>query len=207
MMQDEREDYGAEAQDVIEGLRRLARHVETPSDLASTILARGEQLLSPRKQQRSPWWTIVAAWRPHPLAWGPIVAVTCFIAGVLVPWPRTDMLLQDVVSRERAASVTPLSHKESTEVSATAPATPSQTFRDEMRQQIEPAPAAPEPFRALAPRAPMPVSSSRQINVTATLPAELYEHLQQEARRRRVSVATILREAVEAYAQSPRGEE
>jgi predicted DNA-binding protein len=53
----------------------------------------------------------------------------------------------------------------------------------------------------------MSVLSPAPIKVTATLPAELYEQLQQEARRWRVSVATILREAVEAYAQSPRREE
>jgi predicted DNA-binding protein len=53
----------------------------------------------------------------------------------------------------------------------------------------------------------MPVSARAQLKVTATLPAELYEQLRQEAQRRQVSVATILREAVEAYAHSPRREE
>jgi predicted DNA-binding protein len=42
------------------------------------------------------------------------------------------------------------------------------------------------------------------MQVTATLPAELYEQLQQEAQRRRVSLVTILREAVEAYIRSPK---
>jgi hypothetical protein len=76
-----------------------------------------------------------------------------------------------------------------------------------MWQQAEPAPHLSEPLGALARRGPMSVLSPAPIKVTATLPAELYEQLQQEARRWRVSVATILREAVEAYAQSPRREE
>jgi hypothetical protein len=38
--------------------------------------------------------------------------------------------------------------------------------------------------------------------VTATLPAALYEQLQHEAQRRQVSMAVLLREAVETYALS-----
>jgi Ribbon-helix-helix protein, copG family len=201
MMRDEREDYGEEARDVIEGLQHLARRVETPPDLAPKILARGEQLLPPQKERRARWWTVVAAWRPHPLAWGPVVAVAFFIAGVFVPWPRVGMPLQDAVSEKQSAPVTQVLPKESTEAPPASPAMPSQPPRQEMRQQTEPAPAPPEPLTALARRAPSQVSSSSHRQVTATLPAELYEQLQQEAQRRRVGMAAILREAVEAYTQ------
>jgi Ribbon-helix-helix protein, copG family len=203
MMQDEREEYGEEARDVIEGLRRLARRVETPADLAPTILSRGQQLLPPQRQRRARWWTAVIGWRPHPLAWGPVVAVACFIAGMLVPWPRPGMSLRDLASQERSASVTPLLPKESTETPPMSPTAPSQPLREEMRQHTEPAPPPPESFSALARRAPIPVASSVHVKVTATLPPELYEQLQQEAQRRRVSMATILREAAEAYALAP----
>ncbi len=204
MMRDEREDYGEEARDIIEGLQHLARRVETPPDIAPRILARGEQLLPPQKERRARWWTVVAAWRPHPLAWGPVIAVAFFIAGVLVPWPRVSMPLQDAASEKQSAPVTQVLPKESTEVPPASPATPSQPPRQEMRQQTEPAPAPPEPLTALARRAPSQVSSSSHRQVTATLPAALYEQLQQEAQRRRVGMAAILREAVEAYAQSPK---
>jgi hypothetical protein len=122
---------------------------------------------------------------------------------MLVPWPRAGLSLQDVVSKERSASVAPALSRESTEVLPTSPAVPSQPLREEMRQQTEPAPPPPEPFGALARRGPIPVASSVHVKVTATLPAELYEQLQQEAQRRRVSMATIMREAAEAYAQAP----
>jgi Ribbon-helix-helix protein, copG family len=203
MRQDEREEYGEEPREIIEGLRRLGRHVGTPSDLAPTIFARGDQLLPPQKDRRARWWTVVAAWRPHPLAWGPVVAMTFFIAGVFVPWPHTGMPRQDVVSEERSAPAGQLLSKELTEVPLVSPAIPSQALRPDLQQRSEPSPPPPELSRALARRAPIPVSSSVQIKITATLPAELYEQLQQEAERRRVSLATILREAVEAYAQSP----
>lgn len=202
MMRDEREDYGEEARDVIEGLRRLARRVETPPDLPPKILARGEQLLPPQKERRARWWTVVAAWRPHPLAWGPVVAVAFFIAGVLAPWPRVGMPLKDAVSEERSAPVAQLLPNEPTAVPPALPTTPSQPLTQEIWQQIEPAPAPSEPRSALARRAPRQVSSSSHREVTATLPAALYEQLQQEAQRRRVSMAAILREAVEAYTQS-----
>jgi hypothetical protein len=205
MMPDEREEYAEEARDVIEGLRRLARQVKTPPDLPPKILARGKQLVPLQKERRTRWWAIVAAWRPHPLAWGPVVAVAFFIAGSLAPWPRASMPLKDSVTEERSAPAAYLSPKEPTEVS---PAMPAQPSRQEMGSQIEPAPSPSSPVGALARRAPSHQAvSSSQMKITATLPAALYEQLQYEAQRRRVSMATIVREAVEAYAQShPRGE-
>jgi hypothetical protein len=207
MMRDEREEYGDEARDVIEGLRRLAQRVETPPDLPSTILARGAQLLPPREARRTRWWTVVAGWRPHPLAWAPVVAVAFFIAGVLVPWPRTGMSLQDAMSEKPSPSSAQLSSKEALEGSPASPAMPFPPLRQERRQPFEPAPAPPEPRRMLARQTPSQVSSPSPITVTATLPAELYEQLQQEAQRRRISLAAILREAVEAYAQSQKPED
>ena len=47
MRRDEREEYGEEARDAIEGLRRLAHRAETPPDLRSEVMARAERLLPP----------------------------------------------------------------------------------------------------------------------------------------------------------------
>jgi hypothetical protein len=201
MMRDEREEYGEEARDVIEGLRHLARHVETPADLRSEVMARGERLLPPQRERRARWWTALAAWRPHPMAWGPVVAVAFFMAGVFVPWPRTDIPLQDPVSLERPMPGTHLLHKESIEIPPAPPAIPSQPLKQEMRQETDTARAPSEPLTTLARRAPSQVASSHR-QVTVVLPTELHEQLQQEAQRRRVSMAAILHEAAEAYAQA-----
>jgi hypothetical protein len=206
MMRDESEDYGEQARDAIEGLRRLARSVETPTDLGPQILARVEQLLPPRRARRARWWTIVAAWRPHPLAWGPVVAVAFFVAGMLAPWPRVSMPLKDTTSEERSAPAAQLSPRESVESLPASPAMPSQPPRQEIGPQTESAPAPPDPLTAVARRRLRQTSSSPPIQVTATLPAALYEQLQHEAQRRQISVAALLREAVEAYAQSQKGE-
>jgi Ribbon-helix-helix protein, copG family len=144
----------------------------------------------------------VAGWRPHPLAWGTVVAVAFFIAGVLVPWPRADMLLQDTGSEQPSAPAAQLSPREAIEGSPASPAMPSPPLRQERLQPVEPAPVPPESRAMLARQSPNQVSSSSPMTVTAMLPAELYERLQQEAQRRRMSLSAILREAVEAYAQS-----
>jgi hypothetical protein len=141
MRGDEREEYGEEARDVIEGLRRLAHRAETPPELRSAILAQGEQLLPPQKRHLARWWTVIAAWRPHPLAWGPVVAGAFFIAGVLTPWPRAGVALHDTVSEKASVPAAQLLSKESTEDQLAPPITPSWPPRQEMRQQIESAPA------------------------------------------------------------------
>jgi hypothetical protein len=202
MMPDEREEYGEEARDVIEGLRRLAQRVETPPDLPSRIRAQGEQFLPSQKEQRSRWWTVVAAWRPRPLAWGPVVAVAFFIAGILVPWPRERMPLKDRIYEKPSAPSAYLLPKEPTEAPPMSPTMPAPPPRQEMGSQIESAPAPSDSFGVLARSAPSQAASSAQMKITATLPAALYEQLQHEAQRRRVSMAAILREALEAYAQS-----
>jgi hypothetical protein len=207
MMQDEREEYGEEARDLIAGLRHLARRVEPPPDLAPQILARGEQLLPPQPERRVRWWAVVASWRPPPLAWGPVVAVAFFIAGAFAPWPRVSMPLKDTVVEERSAPVTHVLPKESMETPPASPITPSQLSKQEMGQQTDLAPAPPEGLSPLARRAPRQLSVSSQIPVTTTLPAALYERLQQEAQRRQVSLTTIVREAVETYTQSHKPED
>jgi hypothetical protein len=207
MRGDEREEYGEEARDVIEGLRCLAHHSQTPPELRSAILAQGEQLLPPQKRHLARWWTVIAAWRPHPLAWGPVVAGAFFIAGVLTPWPRAGVALHDPVSEKSSAPAAQLLSKESTEDRLAPPITPSWPPREEMRQEIESAPTPPESYSVLARHAPAQVSASSQRTVTATLPTGLFELLQHEAQRRRVSIATILREAVETYARSQKRED
>lgn len=202
MMQDEHEEYGEDARPIIEGLRHLARRVETPPDLAAQIRARGEQLLPPQPGRRIRWWTVVAAWRPPALAWGPIVAVAFFIAGALIPWPYMHTPLQDAVFEKRAAPIRSALPKEATEVAPASPAPPSQAFKQEMQPPTESVPPPPEGLGALARRAPRQLSVSTQITVTTTLPTALYAQLQQEAQRRQVSLSTIVREAVEAYTQS-----
>jgi hypothetical protein len=212
MMRDEREDYGEEARDVIEGLRHLARRVETPPDIRAQIMARGQQLLPAQQEHRSRWWTIAAAWRPHPLAWGPVVAVVFFIAGVVAPWPRVAVPLKDAVVEERSAPVAYRGLKEATEVPAASPTAPPPPLRQESGRRMELPPVASEPLSseplsALARHAPRQVVVSSEVKVTATLPAALYEQLQQAAQRRRVSLTAILREAVEAYTRSQTREE
>ncbi len=207
MMQDDREEYSEEARDIIDGLRHLARGVETPPELAPQILSRGKQLLPPQQERRARWWTVAAAWRPNPFAWGPVVAMAFFIAGFLAPWPRVNMLLKDVAFEERSAPITHVLPKESMEAPPASPAPPSQPPKQEMRQQTESAPAPPAPHTALARRAQSQVSESSHATITATLPAALYKQLEHEAQRRQVSLATIVREAVEAYAQSHQRED
>jgi hypothetical protein len=207
MMRDEREEYGEEARNLIEGLRRLAQHAETPPDLAPTILARGEQLLPPQRPRYARWRTVMAAWRPHPLAWGPVVAAAFFIAGVLTAWPRADMPLKDAVTTEQSAPALPSVPTAPTEIPPASPPAPSQSLRQEFRRQTEPAPPGSAPPRTLARGAPRQISSSSHIKITASLPAGLYEQLQQEAERRQVSLAAILLEAVETYARSQKPEE
>jgi Ribbon-helix-helix protein, copG family len=206
MMRDESEEYGEQGREAIEGLRRLARRVETPPDLGPEILARVEQLLPPHKARRARWWTVMAAWRPHPLAWGPVVAVACFAAGMLVPWPRVSMPPEEAISEKRSTPAAQSSPRESVESLPASPAMPSQPPRQEMGPQTESAPAPPDPLTAVARRRLRQTSSSPPIQVTATLPAALYEQLQHEAQRRQISVAALLREAVEAYAESQKGE-
>jgi hypothetical protein len=207
MMQDDREEYGEEALDIIEGLRHLARGVETPPDLASQILARGEQLLPPPQERHARWWTAIAAWRPRPFAWGPVVAVAFFVAGAFAPWPRVSMPLKDMVVEERSAPVIGALPKESMEAPPASSASPSPSSKQERQSQSESAPASPEGLGALARRAPRQVSVSSHMTVTATLPAALYAQLEQEAQRRQTSLSTIVREAVEAYAQSHQRQE
>jgi hypothetical protein len=109
---------------------------------------------------------------------------------------------QDLVSEERPAPVVQQSPTGPVEVPAAAPTLPPQPQSLELRRQAEPAPPTVAPFSAMARRDQRYTTSAADAEVTTTLPAEIYEQLQQEAQRRRLTMAVILREAAEAYAQS-----
>ena len=89
MTRNEHEAYDEEVQDVLGGLRQLAREVETPPELLPQILARGAQILSPpplasssRPEIQTSWWQrLNLIWR-HPLVVGPVTAAVCFLAGI-----------------------------------------------------------------------------------------------------------------------------
>src|SRR5712692_7166174 len=95
----EREEYGEELQDVIEGLRSLARGVETPPALLAKVLARGEGLLPPQKRFMGWWRKVVMAWLRgvvDPPRWGLAVASACLV--LLVAGP-TIATLRGAVAR------------------------------------------------------------------------------------------------------------
>ena len=88
MAGDEREDYGEELQEVIEGLRRLARGVEPPPALLAKVLARGEGLLPPPRRSMGWWRQGVRAWRRTvvaPPGWGLALASACLVLLCVVP--------------------------------------------------------------------------------------------------------------------------
>jgi hypothetical protein len=196
---DEREEYGEEARDAIEGLRRLAHRAESPPGLRAEVMARAERLLPPRRAGRARWWTMLCSWRPHPLAWGPVVAGAFFVAGMLVPWSRPGMPPDPLVSEERPTLGMQRPLTEPTEVTPASPTMPTQPWSEETRPHMPPA-----PFSAMARRESLHAPSPAQREVTAVLPSALYEELQREAQRRQITMAAILREAAEAYAQAHR---
>ncbi len=111
---DEREEYGEELQDVIEGLRRLARGVETPPALLAKVLTRGECLLPPQRRSMGWWRQVVRAWLRGvvtPPGWGLALASACLVllfAGPTIVTLRGAMArlqaqLEAVEKRERGA--------------------------------------------------------------------------------------------------------
>ncbi|RMF90954.1 MAG: hypothetical protein D6736_05875, partial [Nitrospinota bacterium] len=105
MRPDEREEYGEEMQEVIEGLRHLADRVEPPADLLPQVLARGRELLPPPQRLFKRWYTTVAFWLSRPLVWGPALALACFIAGVFVPPPPLGTSRTEVASTRESLSM------------------------------------------------------------------------------------------------------
>ena len=102
MERDEREEYGEELQDVIEGLRSLAREVETPPALLAQVLARGEGLLPSQKRSMGWWRKVVMAWLRgvvDPPRWGLALASACLV--LLVAGP-TIVMLRGTVARLQA---------------------------------------------------------------------------------------------------------
>src|SRR5262249_31982708 len=96
----EQEEYGAELQDVIEGLRSLAREVELPPPaLLTKVLTRGESLLPPPSRPVAWWQQSVMAWLRGVVAlprWGLALACACL---VLLFMGSTIVTLQGAVAR------------------------------------------------------------------------------------------------------------
>jgi hypothetical protein len=228
-MRYEDEDYGEETRDLIEGLRRLAGGLETPPELRPRILARAQELLPCNRSRASRWYSMLSAWRPHPLVWGPVVAVACFMAGMLFSptqlgtWRDSSIgATQETAHKRRTAAAPPSVAKEEAQPQPAAPSVPSLAQHDVARQRPETRIAAersatserelvPQERRQLrslathdAPSAaamsrPSPASPHPPVEVTTLLPAALYERLVQEAQRRHQDPSTLVHEAVEAY--------
>src|SRR5712692_4693533 len=99
---DEREEYGAELQDVIEGVRSLARGVETPPTLLAKVLTRGECLLPPQRRSMGWWRQVVMAWLRGVVdspVWGLALASACL---VLLFAGSTLITLRGAVARLQA---------------------------------------------------------------------------------------------------------
>lgn len=199
MMRHEDEDYGEETRDLLEGLRRLAGGLETPPELRPCILARAQELLPRNRSRASRWWSMLVSWRPHPLVWGPVVAVACFAAGMLFSPTQLG------TGRDSAIRAT----QETAHKRHTAAAPPSLT-KEEAPPQPAALPLAPQDAAWPRPETriavgrsatvrPPSASSPLPVEVTAVLPAALYERLVQEAQRRHQDPSTLLHEAVEAY--------
>jgi hypothetical protein len=232
MTRHEREDYGEDAHDIIEGLRRLAHELETPPDLLPHILARGQQLL-PQRGRFSRWWSLLASWRPQPLVWGPAIGVACFLAGIVVsPW---HLNTSPSPTRSEQQEAKPDSRPECTlptVVQDNAPEQPGLPSRQERSQphadnkkvemrhtaqrvlqegQVVPGEQQTETHResvAASPtasiRPPQPISPPPSVTVTTVLPTDLYAQLAQEAQRRHQDISVLVQEAVEAYMQKTR---
>lgn len=111
---DEREEYGEELQDVIEGLRSLARGVETPPALLAKVLTRGQCLLPPQRGSMG-WWrkVVMASLRGvvDPPRWGLALASACLVLLCVGPTivtlrgavARLQAKLEAVEERERGA--------------------------------------------------------------------------------------------------------
>jgi hypothetical protein len=199
MMRHEDEDYGEETRDLIEELRRLGGALETPPELRPHILARAQELLPCNRGHASRWWSMLVSWRPHPLVWGPVVAVACFMAGMLFSptqlgtWRGSSIrATQEIAHQKRTTTAPPSLAKEE---APPQPAAPPLTPQDAARQRPETRMAA---GRSATAR-PSSASPHPPVEVTTVLPAALYERLVQEAQRRHQDPSTLLHEAAEAY--------
>jgi hypothetical protein len=230
MTRHEQEDYGEEAHDLIEGLRRLAHELETPPDLLPHILARGQQLLFPQRGRFSRWWSLLASWRPQPLVWGPAIAIACFVAGMVVsPWhlgtSRSPTLSEQKEAKDSSQELTPPSvvqddtpgrpvlssrqeqsqpHADSktVETRRTAQRVPHEGVPGEQHTETRRESLTASPAAPM--RSPQSVSPPPSVAVTTVLPADLYERLVQAAQRRQQDIASLVQEAVEAYIHKTR---
>jgi hypothetical protein len=196
MMQDEHEDYGDESRDIIAGLRHLAQQSQAPPELLATIMARGQQLLPRQRVARTWWQRLLSPWQIRPLVWGPVIALVGFMAGVLVPLPHLDRLLDSPVP-EKAQKVAEEPPLRSTELPAPAP--PPASLRE--LRSAAPVTKDEAESRAPVPASPAPRAVGEVVEVTITLPAALYEQLVHQATRHHTDISTVLREAIEGYVE------
>jgi hypothetical protein len=231
MTRHEREDYGEETRDLIAGLRHIAGETNVPPELLPHILAHGQQWLPSRHRRARRWWSTLASWRPHPLLWGPAIAVACFIAGVLsspmqldAPGGNAIPETQKITGKRPAPFASHSVAQDEAQPQPAVPSTSPSERQDAARQQPETqmpggrtAPQARESRRKNEPRyntpatheeppvaamsRPLPASPMPPQEVTTVLPAALYERLLHEAQRRHQDLSALLREAVEAYLQ------
>lgn len=216
MRQDEPEEYGEQAEEIIADLRRLAQQADAPPALYASIMARGQQLLPQPKPPRTWWRQLWATWQLRPLVWGPVIALVAFVAGVFVPLPSrtpppaplSDSLLQAPPepvpvapsplqgASKSAAPLTKLAEPRSASPPATpAPLPSAESPRERQEGRARQAASQMRGDRA-AQTAPPPV------DITLTLPADLYERLLLEAAQQQTDLPTLLRQAIEAYMPS-----
>jgi hypothetical protein len=197
MTRHEREEFGPETRDVIEGLRRLALDAEPPGDLLARVKQWGGRSLSHQGADIGHWRRILPQWAWRPVVWGPAVAALCFIAGVFVPPPDFTPWPKEVASQapappprqpqgkaEQAAGVEQYQLTEGSEVQS--PGNRQLTARFVVAHVSPPA-----------------VSSSP---ITITLSSALYERLLWEAQRRPGGLPAVLHEAVATYVHTDRSE-
>jgi hypothetical protein len=229
MRRHEDEDYGEETRELIEGLRRLAGGLEPPPELCPRILARAQELLPCHRSRASRWCSMLLSWRPRLLVWGPVVAVACFMAGLLFSptqlgtWRHSSIhVTQETAHKKQTAAAPPSFAKEEAQSQPAAPSAPSLAPQDAARQRPETRlvtgrsatserelvhqerrqlhrGATHDAPPAAAMSRPSSAASLPPVEVTTVLPAALYERLVQEAQRRHQDLSTLVHEAVEAY--------
>lgn len=194
MTRHEREEYREQAEHLIEGLRRLAENIETPSDLLPEVIRQGEHLLPSRRGVLSHWRQRIAVWCSHPFVWAPALAIACFMAGVLVP---------SSYFRPPSKSLTMVEEPKPLEKPVTFPLSSQLRESSRAERSIRALSSAPAQFKEDAERP----SERETVQVSLTLPAKLYEQLLQQAQQRKTDPSMLLREAIEVYLQERSREE
>lgn len=217
MVRHEREDFGPETRDVIEGLRRLALEAEPPPDLLARVEQRGARCLPDQERGWGGWRRVMPQWPWRPVVWGPAVAVVCFIAGVFVPPPDFLPLGQQVPSEistfapkpqqealdpgGRAALTEPPAAVEQSRLDQEAPPQSVETRQLTARffSRRESAHSAVEHVGTMTTHLASPSSQVAYVQISLRLPLALHDQLLREAQRRQENLSTILHEAVVTY--------